>query len=263
MALRNEIRSLVIVAGKLSDAAIGFLLTNRNPERLQVVAVTTPEYGRDPQAAALQDMDLLKDALILYTSDHGEMLGDHHCGGKMYFHEGSAHVPFVLRLPKRWTNRRHGTTCDIPVTMADILPTLISAAGGAPPEGADGVDVLALARNGAAQSERYIIATARIYPGRDPESLAVTDGRWKYIWYPEGGAEQLFDLDVDPDELTNLAGQAAHQAKSDELKHILIQCLEHRPDCVEDGRLIVRELQGDSERDRRNRPWPGNGRIWN
>ncbi len=59
MALRNEIRSLVIVAGKLSDAAIGFLLTNRNPERLQVVAVTTPEYGRDPQAAALQDMAIL------------------------------------------------------------------------------------------------------------------------------------------------------------------------------------------------------------
>ena len=59
MALRNEIKSLVIVAGKLSDAAIGFLLTNRNPERLQVVAITTPEYGRDPQAAALQDMAIL------------------------------------------------------------------------------------------------------------------------------------------------------------------------------------------------------------
>jgi chaperonin GroEL len=59
MALRNDIKSLVIVAQKLSEAAIGFLLTNRNPERIQVVAVTTPDYGKDPQAAALQDMAAL------------------------------------------------------------------------------------------------------------------------------------------------------------------------------------------------------------
>jgi chaperonin GroEL len=59
LALRNEIKSLFIVAGKLSEATIGFLLANRKPERFQVAAVTTPEYGKDLQAAALQDMAAL------------------------------------------------------------------------------------------------------------------------------------------------------------------------------------------------------------
>ncbi len=59
MALRNDVKSLIIIAGKLSDAAIGFLLANNKSDDFHVVAVTTPEYGKDPQAAALQDMAAL------------------------------------------------------------------------------------------------------------------------------------------------------------------------------------------------------------
>ena len=59
LALRNEVRSLIIVANKLSESAIGFLLANKKPEVLHVVAVTTPEYGKEDQAAALQDMAVL------------------------------------------------------------------------------------------------------------------------------------------------------------------------------------------------------------
>ncbi len=59
MALRNDVKSLIIIAGKLSDAAIGFLLANNKSDDFHVVAVTTPEYGPDTQAAALQDMAAL------------------------------------------------------------------------------------------------------------------------------------------------------------------------------------------------------------
>jgi len=59
LALRHEIKSLLIVAGSLSDRAIGFLLANNKPEQFQVAAVTTPEYGKDHQATALQDMATL------------------------------------------------------------------------------------------------------------------------------------------------------------------------------------------------------------
>ncbi len=59
MALQNEIKSLLIVAGKLSDRAIGFLLANNKPEQLQIAAVTTPEYGKEPQVSAMQDMAIL------------------------------------------------------------------------------------------------------------------------------------------------------------------------------------------------------------
>lgn len=59
LALRNKIPNLIIVAAKMTDSALGFLLANKQPERFQVVAVTTPEYGQESQAAALQDMALL------------------------------------------------------------------------------------------------------------------------------------------------------------------------------------------------------------
>ena len=59
MALRNDVKSLIITAGKLSDAAIGFLLANNKSDDFHVVAVTTPEYGKDPQAVVLQDMAAL------------------------------------------------------------------------------------------------------------------------------------------------------------------------------------------------------------
>ncbi len=59
LALRNKIPNLIIVAAKMSEIVLSFLQANKQPERFQVVAVTTPGYGKEPQAAALQDMALL------------------------------------------------------------------------------------------------------------------------------------------------------------------------------------------------------------
>ncbi|MDA0989518.1 MAG: sulfatase-like hydrolase/transferase, partial [Verrucomicrobia bacterium] len=162
--------------------------------------ITQIDYNMGRIFAALQDLDLFNETLVLYTSDHGEYLGDHHTGGKGYFHEPSAHVPFVLRLPRSWSNRQHGTVCHTPVTMADILPTLVTAGGGRVPRDVDGTDVVALARR-SRQPLRYIEGA------RDDQFTALTDGNWKYIYYPEGATEELFDLANDPQELCNLAGR--------------------------------------------------------
>ncbi|NOZ73142.1 MAG: hypothetical protein GXP38_14760 [Chloroflexi bacterium] len=62
LALRNDISHLVIVAASMSESVLGFLLANKQPDRFQVIAVTTPEYGKEAQAAALQDMALLTGA---------------------------------------------------------------------------------------------------------------------------------------------------------------------------------------------------------
>lgn len=59
LALRAQIKSLLIVADKLSDSAIGFLLANKKPDRFQVIAVNTPEYGKIDQAGALEDLAML------------------------------------------------------------------------------------------------------------------------------------------------------------------------------------------------------------
>jgi arylsulfatase len=223
--------------------------------------ITQVDYNMGRVFAALQDLCLFDDTLILYTSDHGEYLGDHHAGAKSFFHEPSAHIPFVLRLPKSWADRRHGTTVDTPVTHADILPTLVAAAGGpafgeAPETGIDGQDLIALARGELDEPRRYLEAMAGSMD--DPSHLSITDGRWKYSYYPEGPAEQLFDLETDPQELHNLAGRAEYEEQRAALRGEMIRRHEaRRSPFVQDGELIARPPQGDSTRDRRNTSWPG------
>jgi arylsulfatase len=218
--------------------------------------ITQIDYNMGRILAALQDVGLFSDTLILYTSDHGEYLGDHHAGAKGFMHEPSAHVPFLLRLPQSWPDRQHGTTVGSVVTHADVLPTLVTAAGGTPPAGVDGQDLVAMARGQLAAPRRYLEATL----GRDdqPAFLGITDGRWKYMWYPEGAAEQLFDLAEDLQELRNLAGLPAYEGMRRELYDEMMRRHQARNSpYLRDGKLVALPLQGDSTRDRRNTSWPG------
>ena len=152
--------------------------------------------------SALEDSGHFNDTFIMFASDHGEMLGDHRNGAKTFFYEPAARVPFILRMPQSWENRRHGTTVDSPITHADILPTLVGVAGGTQPSDSDGQDLVALARNELEHPRRYLEAMSG---PRWPQAeripcvyMALTDGQWKYIWYPEGPTEQLFNLAEGP-----------------------------------------------------------------
>ena len=153
--------------------------------------ITQIDYNLARVYGALEDLGLYHETLIIYTSDHGEFLGDHRAGGKSHFHEPSAHVPFAMRMPSSWDNRCHGTQVATPVTHADILPTLLKAAGGDPPADTDGQDLVAVARGEHESPRRYLEGMNGPGPaGKDLRLdciyLAITDGCWKYIWYPEG-----------------------------------------------------------------------------
>ncbi len=214
--------------------------------------ITQIDYNLGRVFSALVDDGLYRDTLIVYMSDHGEFLGDHHSGGKFTFHEASAHVPLVLRLPQSWQDRGHGTTCDALATHADILPTLAAAAGATLPEDVEGLDLRAVAR-GDAPPRDYHDATAI-----DGLYFGITDGQYKYVYYPEGGTEQLFDLANDPLELHDLALDGATHPERDRLRAALIRRLrERRSPGIENGDLAVRPMQHDATIDRRNRSWPG------
>ena len=217
--------------------------------------ITQIDYNMGRVFAALQDMGLFSDTLIIYASDHGEYLGDHHAGAKGFFHEQSAHVPCVLRLPQSWENRQHGVISDDLVTLADILPTVVSAAGGSPSDDVDGQDLIALAR-GELEPRRYLEATSG--PPEKATYYGITDGRWKYMWYPEGGAEQLFDLKTDPQEIKNLADLPGYAEQRNSLKQEMIRRHEARHSAgVKDGQLVARPVEDYSVADRRNQSWPG------
>ena len=215
--------------------------------------ITQIDYNIGRILSALQDKGLLNDVMIICTSDHGEFLGDFRTGCKIFFHEPSAHVPFVVRLPKSWEQRGHGTTCPALATHGDILPTVVAAAGGTPPAECDGQNLIAVAR-GEAQPRRYLDAVI----GGGFAYQAITDGRWKYMYYPEGAHEQLFDIETDPHELHNLAGLAKHKDQRDRLRDALLQ--RHRSlnsRHLKGGEFEVRPIRTTPVADIRNTAWPG------
>ena len=219
--------------------------------------VTQIDYNIGRIFAALFENRLFDNTLIVFYSDHGEYLGDFRNSGKMFFHEVSAHIPMIVRMPKTWENRRHGTSCDALATIADVPATLLRAAGDEPPDDYDGQDLIGVAR-GEIPPRGLLDCVSYGDVDADRASIAITDGRWKYLWFPEGGGEQLFDLESDPKEERNLAGLPERAGKKQELKGELARRHEGNPfGYAKGGKLVAKPLRGDTVRDRRNAAHPG------
>ena len=92
-----------------------------------------------------RESGLLDDTLVLFTSDHGEMLGDHNLFRKTWPYEGSIRVPFLARAPE-WMDCTAGLSVDRPVGLQDVMPTILDAGGVPIPESVDGASVLPFMR---------------------------------------------------------------------------------------------------------------------
>lgn len=158
----------------------------------------------------LHEYRLHTNTWIVFTSDHGEMMGDHHLFRKGYAYEGSARLPFILKGPEK-SGITRGSVCDTVVELRDIMPTLLDCAGLPAAQGIDGSSFLAHARGD---------ATAPLRPWLHGEHTIfgysmhwITDGREKYIWHSGDGTEQLFNLADDPQELADLGINPSSHAK--------------------------------------------------
>jgi len=144
------------------------------------------------------------DTVILFCSDHGEMLGERGLWFKMSFYEGSARVPLMIA----GAGISPGLI-DTPVSNLDICPTLCDLAGidmSAIMPWTDGQSLLPLV-NGATRTEPVLVEYAA--EGSYAPMVAIRDGRWKFV-HCERDPPQLFDLVADPLERDNLASDPAH-----------------------------------------------------
>ncbi|MDD9269434.1 sulfatase [Paenibacillus sp. GCM10023248] len=138
--------------------------------------------------------------LIVFFSDHGDHMGDHHAWQKESFFEASARVPFFLSWPERITS--HGKRDDL-VCLTDLFAIATHAAGRT--ETRDGVDVLGILK-GVSSPREYLFGWYG-QPGKPTFKLMVRHADWKYIYMSNGGREQLFHLGEDPQELVELSGR--------------------------------------------------------
>jgi len=195
--------------------------------------------------AALEARGMLQNTLILYTSDHGDMLMDHNLWRKSYPYEASAHIPMLVRWPEAWgMAERRGRHLPNPVELRDVLPTFLEAAEAPVPNGVDGASLLRLVRGESAGWRPWIdLEHAQCYSERNNWN-ALTDGRWKYIYHAYAGEEMLFDLERDPGEINDLSADAAHADTLALWRSRLVAHLAERgPEWVKDGALVPRPKQ--------------------
>jgi choline-sulfatase len=132
------------------------------------------------------------DTLVIFTSDHGDMLAERAMVQKRCFYEWSARIPLIVRHPDRRTG-----VVDTPVSLLDVAPTILAAAGADEPLPMDGVDLF--------EPRGVVFSEYHVEKVRAP-CFMVRQGRWKYV-YIHGHGDQLFDLESDPGEWANLAGE--------------------------------------------------------
>lgn len=190
---------------------------------------------------ALERRGWLEETLILFFSDHGDMLGDHHLWRKSYGYEGSAKVPFLLRWPRGMFDAPRGRTLDQPIELRDVLPTFLDAAGATAARPLDGRSLLPLVSGRGSEWRPWL--DLEHGPCYSPENHwnALTDGRYKYLFHAHDAREQLFETARDPGELRDLAADPAHSATLRAWRQRMVEYLAPRGDhWVRNGELVPR-----------------------
>lgn len=185
----------------------------------------------------LRKRKLLNETLIIFMSDHGDMIGDHHLWRKTYAYEGSAHVPLIIKLPDSWGQAV--PRVKQPVVHQDIMPTILDALNLDIPESVDGSSMLPLMRGEDVQWREYVHGEHSVCYSEEQEMQYVTDGRMKYIWFPRTGTEQLFNLEDDPYECVNLADKKDNKGQLMLWRARLIETLKPRNAGLTDGDKLV------------------------
>lgn len=194
-----------------------------NTRRAYYAMITQVDYALGRLFACLRENGLDKNTWVIFTSDHGEMLGDHHMSQKNLFFEGSAHVPCLIMPPRGRglpVNRRVDTLAE----LSDVYATILGIAGVTPPENTHGVDL----------REPYEERT--FYGNSLDVNFCVMDGGYKLVYSACGDHTLLFDMVNDPMEQHDLAALPAYQEKRRELFRMLLEhTAQTRPQALENG----------------------------
>lgn len=175
---------------------------------------------------------------VIFVSDHGEMLGDHHLFRKTYAYEGSARIPFLVCPPGAATVH----ACEAPVGLEDIMPTVLEAAGVEGPEAVEGRSVVPLLESapGDVGWRSYLHGEHSACYAAESGMQFLTDGKRKYIWYTQTGREEFFDLEEDRQEIYELSGEPGRREEIAHWRRRMIKELALRPqDGLSDGEKLI------------------------
>jgi arylsulfatase A-like enzyme len=167
--------------------------------------------------ATLKEQKLDRNTVIIFTSDNGFYLGEHGLAGKWYMHEESIRLPLIIYDPR---NNQSSKKNDEMVLSVDIAPTIAALAGVNIPSSMQGESLVPLVQGKKTEWRKDFLYEHRFTHDRIPQTEGVRTKRWKYTRYYgiKPVYEELFDLENDPLEETNLVSHKERISILDELR---------------------------------------------
>jgi arylsulfatase A-like enzyme len=178
-----------------------------------VITFLDSEYGR--LVEALKETGQYDNTIIVFTSDHGDMLGAHGLAAKGIGtgYEEVYNIPLIIRVPGMPASGEDDRTL---TNLVDLGPTLLDLCGAAPLPDAQGRSLRPVL-DGSAETRAWRDAYAEFFGQRFVYTQRlVWHGDWKYVFNP-GGIDELYDLAADPHERTNLAADPAHRGRLEDM----------------------------------------------
>jgi choline-sulfatase len=197
----------------------------------------------------LEQCGLRDNTAIIFLADHGDMLGERGMVEKRAFYEWSARVPFIASFPGHWAQ---GITCDDPVSLVDLFPTLAEFTDAPVPIDIDGQSFADLLEDPSAKQPDRVAVGEYHCEGVAAPCFMARKGPHKYI-YIHGHEPQLFDLENDPEEVRNVAGQAEYEGIERALRNEILSRFD--PDAIAEDvrrsqaeRLLMQQAMDTGER---------------
>ncbi|MCC2685403.1 MAG: hypothetical protein K0R75_2302, partial [Paenibacillaceae bacterium] len=180
--------------------------------------------------AALEEKGQLDQTIIFYFSDHGDLMGSHGMTGKSRPEEESSNVPLMIRYPKRVPQ---GKVSSAYISGVDLMPTLLGMIGAPIPSGVDGQDLSrTVLGNSEAGAEWVLLQYEHThYPNTDSSVThdqafrSILHDGWNYTFFWKDRNIQLFNMNEDPYQLRNLAGNVNFEDKQKQLQDMLVRKL--------------------------------------
>ncbi|HEC41568.1 MAG TPA: T9SS type A sorting domain-containing protein [Bacteroides sp.] len=175
----------------------------------------------------VDELGLTENTLIIFTSDHGEMMGSHGMREKNVFYEESAHIPLLMRFPNEIADE---TKVEAYVSLVDLFPTILDYLG-VEEHDSDGKSLRGLIEGTDKEHGKYVVTERDFRGDSEPNYMIIKDG-WKLIipyTISSSVINAMYDLNTDPLEMKNLLGsnpdKSQHLTKAEELRGYLLEWL--------------------------------------
>ena len=184
--------------------------------------------------ASLNDSEAADNTIIIYTTDHGENLGEHGMWWKNNMYDHSARIPCIINFPDK---RKAGSRITKACSMLDLTQTIAEISGGRAPDNWDGRSLMGLIEG--SDSEWPDIAVSEYYAHNIASGhCMIRHGKYKYVYFNKindvyPAEKQLFDIEADPGELNDLSGRAEYAGLMGELHAMMKKELGRDPEEVE------------------------------